>query len=305
MEPVTPDTSLTSEDLYRAAQEKRRLNREKLKARLELEEADDLLRRIGKCGEEIRLMCTSCGKRHNCQKRCDLKWCPHCAHAIAARTVERYSALCSEADWPLFVTLTTKNYTEPSVRPLRRAWGKMRRLRWFRRAAKGGVVAFELTNKGKGWHWHIHALFDCRWLSVSVPEPGRHISKDAWRVRATAACKEVSEQWSLCTGRPSSVKVRRVWKRDGGDVTEACMEVLKYSVTSETLMRSPDPIAPALRLMDGTRLVTSFGTFHGKSPKRKKQSARPCECGGRDYMPEFLLDVMIRKHRDTRRGRRH
>ena len=304
MERVTTESEWTSAELYQQAQTRRRENREKLRKRLEEEEADDLLKRMEKCGERLRLMCTTCGKRHDCETRCDIKWCPSCAYRLAVQTVERYRKLCELAEWPLFVTLTTKNYTGASVRPLRKAWGKFRRLRWFRKAAKGGVVAFELTEKGKGYHWHIHALFDCRWLSVSVPEPGRFVNKDAWTARAKAACREVAEQWSLCTERKSSVKVRRVWKRDGGDVTEACCEVLKYAVSSETLLESRKPIAPVLRLMDGTRLVTSFGTFFGKAPKRKKTGAKPCECGGQDYMPEFLVDAMIRRGKEERRKRR-
>jgi hypothetical protein len=130
---------------------------------------------------------------------------------------------------------------------------------------------------------------DCRWLSVSVPEPGPFSKKETWVQRGKAACREVAEQWELCTGRKSSVHVRRVWKGDDGDVTKACMEVLKYSVSSESLLSSPDEIAPALRMLDGTRLVTSFGTFHGKGIKRERNKPKVCECGCSDCLPEFLV----------------
>lgn len=281
--------STTPEDAYEAARRSREAKRKALKERLESEGAEDLVRRLDKCGQPIVLVCVGCGDPRTSFSRCDIKWCPSCAPALATRTVNRYQSLVGEAAWPLFVTWTTKNYEEPSLKPLRRAWGKLRRLRWFRRQIVGGVTAFECTNKGKGWHWHAHSLVDCRWLSVSVPEPGPRVSSEQFKARGRMAAKEVAQQWELCTGRPSSVKVRRVWKRDDGDVTAACKEVLKYSVTAESLLASPDPIAPYLRLLDGTRLVTSFGTFFGKGAKREKRPPKMCQCGCDEVIPESLI----------------
>jgi hypothetical protein len=280
------DPSEERENAYKKAREKRIADREMLLERLEEENATDLVRRLSKCGQPLNLCCTGCGRTREVFTRCDIKWCPSCSHAIAARTVAKYQSLVAEARWPLFITLTTKNYTEPSVRPLRRAWGKLRRLRWFRRACLGGVVGFEATNNGKGWHWHAHGLVDCEWLAATVEKPARNAPKDLWISRGKAAAKEVGEQWSLCTQRPSSVKVRRVWTRDDGDVTKACMEVLKYSVTAASLINAPDAIAPALRQLDGTRLITSFGTFFGKGIKRKRNAPKMCQCGCSDAIPE-------------------
>lgn len=287
--PQNPDAEAEREQRRKERRESAAANRDLLKARLEEEGADDLAERLEKCGKPIELCCVGCGGTRTAYSRCDLKWCPSCAPALAIRTVQKYQSLVEEATWPLFVTFTTKNYEEPSIRPLRKAWGKMRRLRWFRRAALGGVVAFECTNTGKGWHWHAHALLDCEWLAVSVEKPAKNAPADLWRTRGKTAAKEVGEQWSLCTNRKSSVKVRRVWTRDDGDVTKACMEVLKYCVTAETLLNVDEPIAPYLRLLDGTRLVTSFGTFFGKGAKRKKLPPKMCPCGCSEVIPEFLI----------------
>lgn len=286
------DAEREREERYLQARKKAEDERTALLARLDDENADDLVKRLSKCGELFRLVCTGCGTVRDCRTRCDIKWCPACSRALATRTVEKYRSLVEEATWPLFVTLTTKNYDEPSVRPLRKAWGKLRRLRWFRRCVLGGVAGFEMTNTGKGWHWHIHALLDCEWFAVSAEKPARNAPADLWKARGKTAAKEVGEQWTLCTGRPSSVKVRRVWTCDDGDVTKACMEVLKYSVTAASLLESPEPIAPALRLMDGTRLVTSFGTFFGKGTKRKKNAPQVCPCGCSERIPEHLVPTI-------------
>lgn len=257
--------------------------------RLDSEGADDLADKLRKCGEKIDLVCIGCGDCKTAKTRCDRKWCPSCAPKLASATVAKYRKLVEEMDWPLFVTFTVKNYDEPDVRPLRRAWGKLRRLRWFKRCAIGGIAAFECTAKNEGYHWHIHALIDCHWLAVTALPPARTASKAEWIKRGKIAAKEVGEQWSLCTTRPSSVHVRRVWKRDGGDVTKACMEVMKYAVTAESLLTMREPVAPMLRLLSGTRLVTSFGTCFGKAPKAPKRPPLVCKCGCSDRIPEFLV----------------
>jgi hypothetical protein len=41
------------------------------------------------------------------------------------------------------------------------------------------------------------------------------------------------------------------------------MEVIKYSLTRESLDKIEGPIAPLLDLLDGSRLLTSFGSAHG------------------------------------------
>lgn len=285
----------TPEERYTQARDRREADREALKRRLEEEGAEDLVRRLAKCGEVLRMVCTGCGDTRECRTRCDIKWCPSCSHALATRTVQKYQTLVGEAVWPLFVTWTTKNYDEPTVRPLRKAWGKLRRLRWFRKAVKGGVTAFECTNKGNGWHWHAHSLVDCRWLAVSVLEPRHGSSTAEWKKKGKAAAQEVSQQWSLCTGRASSIHVRRVWKNDDGDVTKACMEVLKYSVTASSLLDYEEPISPMLRLLDGTRLVTSFGTFFGKAKKQPRPAPKICACGSSDCIPEFMVPRTMKK----------
>lgn len=74
------------------------------------------------------------------------------------------------------------------------------------------------------------------------------------------------------------MKVRRIWRRDGGDPSEAAREVLKYSVKGTDLIECKDDIAPAIRQMEGTRLVTSWGTFFGH-PANKRKRKDPCTCG--------------------------
>ncbi len=261
-----------------------RKQRDALRDRLEDEGADDLVEALSKCGTAIPLLCTCCGITHRVERRCDRKWCPACQRALAARTSLRYEAIVEAIEWPLFVTLTTPNYTDHTVdfvRHVRQSFSRMRRLRWFRKKVRGGVASIEVSNRGNGWHPHIHALMDCRWLAVETPQPGPRLNADAWHKRARAACAEVAEQWSLCLRRTGNVHVRRVFGRDDGSSGPITKEVLKYSVAGSDLLDCPDELAPLIRMLDGCRLVTSWGTMYGHpAAKRPRSAGLPCEsCG--------------------------
>jgi hypothetical protein len=281
--------------------------RDALLAKLRSEDADDLAGRLAKCGKPMHLHCTNCGPVHSAETRCDLKWCPSCQHRLAKRTAQRYAAITAAARFPLLLTLTVQNYDEPSfdfVRHVRRAFGKLRRLRWWRRAVVGGVASIEITNKGRGWHPHVHALIDCRWLSVTTLQPPPRATKARWTQAGKASATEVGQQWELCCQRKASVHVRRIWSGDLGDSKPAVMEVLKYSVKGSELAECKEEIAPLIRMMDGTRLVTSWGTMFGNPElKRKKHQGLPCpDCNeSGTWMPEDVLDRITKRPRNYTR----
>jgi hypothetical protein len=241
--------------------------RQILLAKLADEEASDLSERLEKCGEEDELTCTCCGERWTVFKRCNRKWCPVCQRALSTRASLRYTGICSTFEWPLFVTLTVKNYQNLDidiVRHMRRSLGKLRRLRWWQKCVKGGVAGIEVTNTGKGWHPHLHMLLDCRWFGVTTTAPGRDWSTDKKAARFRAANRETTDQWSLCLGRKGGLKAKRAYKSETGKSKGIAAEIIKYSVKGSDLIKCDEPIAPILRMLDGTRLLTSFGSAYGK-----------------------------------------
>lgn len=247
------------------------------------------------------------------ETKCDLKWCPSCQHHLASETAARFEKVCDVVSWPLRVTFTAKNfgYDEPwpvresrregqtrreAVSPIRWmrtvAWSeRLRRQKWFRDKVPGGVIGFEVTDTGKGYHVHAHALLDCNWLSVTETRPGRTSTREQWKRKGKRACAEVGAQWELCCERKASVQVRRVWTRDG-DIREALAETVKYSTKGSDLVEMKRPAAPLIRLLDGCRMVTSFGTLFGRPEcKRVRGKAPPCEeCGTvGSVMPEAVV----------------
>jgi hypothetical protein len=262
--------------------------------------------KLEKCGEEIPLNCVGCGKRRVGRSRCDQRWCPVCQRALATRTSLRYAAIAEECAWPTMVTLTHKHSAISTVpiKQLRRAFVKLRRLRWWKKRVKGGVAAFELTDTGNGWHTHIHCLIDCQWLAVTEGAPAVGSTKESIRAKGKRSAREVAEQWSLCLGRPGGVQVRRV--RGGPTaMNDATKEVLKYAVKGSDLAELPTPVTPVIRSMVGSRLVVSWGSFYRHSAvKRTKPAPAMCGCGCSDWVLEKQIDDIIRRanpHRGARK----
>lgn len=289
-------------------QAKRNTSRLTIIGRLHNEGRDDLAARLEKCQTEIRLRCVCCKKLRIVRNHCDNKWCPNCAPLLAHETATRMSAIAPEMHWPINVTFRAKSWEDRiGLREFRRAFAKLIKLRWFKRAVRGGVAGFEVSRmtdaerarrrlprrKGLGYHPHAHALMDCRWFAVTVLRPPPGTRKDKWDERVLAALTEVAAQWSLCLGREGSIFVRATFIRDGGDPAASFREVVKYAVTSDVLEKSDEPIAPLIDDLVHTRNVTTFGFFY-KHPalKKKKGAGRPCEdCGETDFKPASMVEA--------------
>jgi hypothetical protein len=277
--------------------------RAELLQRLELEDADDLSTPLGKCGERDELTCTCCGERWEIFKRCNRKWCPVCQRALSTRAALRYTGICSSFQWPLFVTLTCKNYDDLAVdviRHMRRSFGKLRRLRWWNKAVTGGVAGLEITNTGKGWHPHLHMLLDCKWLAVSPGAPAAHVSAEQKKRAYARAGREIQEQWSLCLGRQGGVKTKRAKAGEDAKGKGIAAEIIKYSVKGSDLLEFKGNLAPVLRMLDGTRLLTSFGTAYGhlRDWDQPKQPTACSECGNTgQWVPSRTAMAMMRFNR--------
>ncbi len=269
--------------------------RESLMIRLNYEVAPALAEQLAHCGQPVGLTCTHCGTHKTALSRCKRKWCPACQRSIAAKRAARMRGAIGAMEWPLFVTLTMTNSSDPeSVRHLRRSFGKLRNRKLWKDTVAGGCAAVEVTNKGKGWHPHLHALVDCRWLAIRTPEPPRNIPKEQKRLYYESARRELSDTWAHVLGQPSAVVLA---KRAHG--TEVVKEILKYSIKGSELIDSPDPIAPMLRILEMTRLVTTFGTLCGRTKEldaADESSGCPCgKCGEQGTMlPDEIISYITR-----------
>lgn len=248
--------------------------RDKLMKRLEDEGADDLIKQLSPCGDGLGLTCTHCGNRRVVTVRCERRWCPVCAYYIAAARVAKYKAAAQRFAYPLFVTLTVRNSEDPELLThVKKSWQKFRRRKIIADRCRSGIVGYEMTNKGNGWHPHLHALLDCRWLAVHVPEPRRSDPPEEVTRKLHAAQRELINMWADVVGQEhASVFVRRA-------NAAALIETLKYAIKAGDLVQAQDEIAPMIRIMDQMRMISTFGEIRKEMQDENVEPDKPqCKC---------------------------
>lgn len=271
------------------------LLKSQLQLRLEEEGEFKLARRLERCGEEVPLLCVSCGVRRGGLTHCDAKWCPLCQRRVAARNKERVWPVVSKFQWPLHVTLTSRNTASiDGLRRFRAAFTKFRRWKLWTQRVAGGVCGYELTERGNGYHPHAHLLLDCRWLSLDTPEPPRGANKYRVDVAKKSAHDELSRMWAKACGQRDGAIV---WvKRTAVDT--ALEETLKYSLKTDQVLAMPGKIGPVIHALNSIRSMTTFGSAY-KIGKRKVKA--PCKCGNCGQSGSIVLEseaaAIIRKHR--------
>lgn len=177
--------------------------------------------------------------------------CPLCAIRRGAKALRVYlgrveALIASDASLRAYmVTLTVKNgpdirerfdHLASSVRQYHRRRSRARQTGEVRKAV-AGVWSYEFTNKGKGWHPHIHAV----WLCREAPDPFK-----------------LSDEWREITGDSYIVDVRPI---DMADAVGGFCEVFKYAVKFSDL--ADEDRLHAYKRLKGKRLLDSFGDLRG------------------------------------------
>lgn len=197
--------------------------------------------------DQVRLFAARFCKKH--------LLCPMCAirrgSKMLSAYLKRYEVVSASdpALKPYLVTLTVKNGPDLAERflHLRRS---MRILSQARRdvfkglrasdysqfsKSEGGFHSIELTNRGNGWHPHVHMIWLCR------EKPDQAV---------------LSTEWHEVTGDSFVVDVRPL-----SDPVDGFLEVCKYALKFSDL--SPDHLFEAYKILSGSRLVDSHGLMRG------------------------------------------
>jgi len=139
--------------------------------------------------------CADCAKVRKFPNRCDLFYCPECAAHLQnerSRQVEWWTVRCPQ---PKHVVLTIRNIPDLSpghVDELRDMFSRLRR-RKFARNWKGGFYTIQITYSAKGWHLHIHALVNARWIDEDkLKEEWRSITNGLGYIVRVKDCREKS-----------------------------------------------------------------------------------------------------------------
>lgn len=231
-------------------------------AKLRLAGRADLADKLEKCHTIYTVaVCSGCNTVKRFPNRCDLFFCAECQPRRSQdrrRAVEWWTRTIQQ---PKHVVLTVVNLTELTtahVREFRHFFTKLRRSK-FARNWQGGFYNIEVTNEGRGWHLHLHALIDARWIDAV----------------------ELSDQWHRCTnGLGRIVKVLDARKKD------YLAEVTKYAVKGVQLAAwQPSEILTFVTAFQTVRTFGVFGALYGKRTefaewfKAVRDQKPRCECG--------------------------
>lgn len=202
----------------------------------------DRIERFEKCGSdciiqrhsetgEIRLLANYCGDR----------FCTPCCTARGHR-IERELLKLATGRQLKFATFTRRDDGLPLLEALdhlRASWRRLRQQAFWNKNVNAAAYAIEITRgkSGTGWHVHIHALLDARFLDQRV-----------W-----------SENWKLATGGSPVMHIRAVidTKRDVAYVCKYATKALHPSV-----LKDKESTVEAMIALRGRRLVGTLGAWH-------------------------------------------
>lgn len=288
---------------WETARDRGAAERADLITRLQREGAWDLVKKLDKCGEVMRLVCANCGSKKAVEMSCMRRWCPACAYQVKRERLKRFDQTARAMKWPLFVTLTKRNTGDPEcIREIRADWGRMRRRKLLESKIKGGIATIEITNTGNGWHPHLHILCDCKWLALHVPAPTFADSVDVKRQKYDHARLELSALWCSVIKQDQSI-VSALRAKPG----EALAYALKYAIKGSDLINSQDDIAPMIRVLEKSRMISAFGDLYALDAELQDDERPKCtckDCGeASTYMPDWVVDKLYIQSYDRRLGK--
>jgi len=206
-------------------------------------------------------VCNGCATVSRFPNRCDKFYCAECQPRLGKERQQQVEWWTHLLRQPKHVVLTMQNVSDLSaahVDELRRCFTKLRR-RKFASNWTGGFYSIEVTNEGKGWHLHLHALIEAKWIDSA----------------------ELALAWHSSTkGFGRIVKVRDVRDRS------YLAEVTKYVAKGAQLAAwSGDSIRTFINAFEGKRTFGVFGELYGARTEfaefiaTLKSAKTKCQCG--------------------------
>lgn len=236
----------------------------------------DLAEKLEHCHSEYTVtVCNDCGRVGRFPNRCDCFYCPECQPRLAHDRHDAIAWWAARCPQPKHVVLTLRNQPDITREHIDQVkhWFKCLRARRFADNWTGGFWSLEVTNEGRGWHIHIHALVDAVWIDAG----------------------ELARQWDSVTNHNGHiVKVKDCRSAD------YLHEVTKYAIKGTQMATwTPADIRHCIEALDGVRTFGVFGELYGKRTEfsewlKEIRDHKPlCECGScsiRYYTePEYLL----------------
>lgn len=225
--------------------------------------------------------CGDCGRVTKFPNRCDLFYCPECAAHLQNERAKQVRWWTQEIHQPKHVVLTVRNVPDltPEHVDQLRGWFTRLRRRKFARNWSGGFYGIQVTNRNHGWHLHLHALINAKWIDeIGLRDEWREITGNmGYNVHVSDAREE-----------------------------SYLRELTKYVVHGAQLAAwTPDQLATYLDAFTGKRTFGVFGSLYSLRTKFAewiavlKQLRAPCECGSHNIRYESETDALLRDLRNS------
>lgn len=238
------------------------------------------LRSIGRTVEAEKLerchtiftvaQCSKCAAVQKFPNRCDLFFCAECQPRLSSDRRKAVEWWTKEIAQPKHVVLTLKNtpdLTRGHKDELLKWFNNLRR-RKFARNWLGGFYRIEVTNEGRGWHLHLHALINAHWIDeIELSLQWQEVTNGFGRIVRVKDCRQVNY----------------------------LEEVTKYAVKGAQLAAwTPEQIATFIDAFDGAKTFGVFGDLYGKRTQfaewfkmiRDQKPACKCGCNEMHYFTE-------------------
>lgn len=209
----------------------------------------------------ITLACGSCGHSRRVMLSCGSRSCPVCRKKWFGYHYKALVQIVGKWDKIYSLVLTIKNigdmdFYKNDVRKIRADFGKLRSR--FRSRIQAGFYVVQATNRGGGWHLHLHIIF----RGSFIPQA------------------EISRAWEKITGS----KIVYIRILDPGQVKYA-IKYLLSDFRGKPRIR-PEDYYQYDQAFSGQRLVQGFGEYSRSSFNKKFVCP---VCGSKKwYVLEFL-----------------
>lgn len=232
----------------------------------------DLSEQLEACHtDKLNILCKGCKAVKTVWNRCDLFFCPRCQPRLSRERKERVQWWVKEIRQPKHVVLTMRNakvFNREYVQHFKDSWARLTRM-VIAKGWRGGFYSLEVTNEGRGWHLHLHALIDADYID----------------------CRQLSEAWNRANrGTGHIVKVKDARGQD------YLAEVTKYAVKGSQLAEwKGQDIAEFIDGLTGFRTFGVFGSIRGRQAEfrkildEQKEARKQCSCGCNDW--ELVTDA--------------
>jgi hypothetical protein len=218
-----------------------------------------------------KAVCKHCGKTEVFPNRCDLFYCPECAGHLQKERQRQVEWWTWQIRQPKHVVLTIRNVSDLTTGHVTEFQSYFRKLRRRKFASNwlGGFYRIEVTNEGKGWHLHLHALVNSQWIDQT----------------------QLSKEWRSVTnglGYICSVKDARP--------KDYLHELTKYVVKGNQLAAwTGQDIVTFILAFQGKRTFGVFGDLYGMRTEfadfiaELKSGRKICDCGCSEFF--YLSEV--------------